>query len=219
MWNEKMPTFGTSAYLKLLALNPQPKDTEIRNRLGERKRGYDFHKAMRRIATECASGAASWGMTQERLKAIKTPAERQSATSAARALLRWVDGRAIRLLQDADQQVASPNGIYSVKFSPDFEIDLGGTVTRVHIWNTIRPAIKLREAIGTLGLFVPDDRPQSIGVLSLRTNELFLPVNVESSRELARVLALDVERRFARIATEDSARRSKGRGSEKRTGF
>ncbi|CAN7419737.1 hypothetical protein [Aminobacter sp. LjRoot7] len=212
-----MTTFGTSAYLKLLALNPQPRDTEIRKRLGARKGGYDFHKAMRRVATEYASQAVDWHTTEARLRAISQAAERQSATSAAQALMSWVNGRAIRLVQDADQQVASPNGIYSVKFSPDFEIDLGGTATRIHIWNTIRPAINLREAIGTLGLFVPDDNPQSIGVLSLRTGELFVPTNAESSRDLARMLSLDIERRFDRVAAEENARRPEDRGSERRT--
>lgn len=50
-----------------------------------------------------------------------------------------------------------------------------------------------------LGLFVPETAPRSIGVLSLRTNELFLPTDYSSARDLARLLALDVERRISRI--------------------
>jgi hypothetical protein len=183
-----MTTFGTSAYLKLLALNPRPRDTEIRKRLRPQKGGYDFHKTMRRIVTEYASGTIDWARTEARLKAIKKPAERQSATSAAAALVHWADGRSIRLLHDSELHASSPNGIYSVRFLPDFEIDLDGTATRVHIWNTIKPDIKLREAIGTLGLFVPQNAPRSIGILSLRSGELFLPTNVESSRDIARLL-------------------------------
>ena len=212
-----MTTFGTSAYLKLLALNPKPRDTEIRKRLGTQKGGYDFHKAMRRIVTEYASATVDWNTTETRLKAISKLPERKSAISAAATLMSWINGRPIRLLKDLKQHAASPNGIYSVNFSPDFEIQLDGIATKIHLWNTIRPPIKLREAIGTLGLFVPDDAPKSIGILSLRTGELFIPSDVQSARDLARMLALDIERRFLRVTEEEHRERPKDRGMDKRT--
>lgn len=214
-----MTTFGTSAYIKLLAANPKPRDTEIRKRLSPTKGGYDFHKTMRQIATSYTSGAATWAETEARLKAIKKSAERNSATSAVAALFNWVDQRPIRILHNSDVYAASPNGIFSVRFSPDFEIDLGGTITRIHIWNTVSSIINLRAAIGTLGLFVPEDRPSSIGILSLRSGELFLPSNFESARDLGRMLAIDVERRFLRIADEEREGRHKSGGSERRAGF
>jgi hypothetical protein len=213
-----MTTFGTSAYLKLLAFNAKPRDTEIRKRLTPQNGGYDFHKAMRQIATAYASGTASWAETAAKLKAIKNPAERKSATSAAKVLINWVGGRQICFPRSSDLHAVSPNGIYSVKFSPDFEIDIDGTITRIHIWNTLQPDINLRSAIGTLGLFVPEDRPNSIGVLSLRSKELFLPADFKSARDLAKFLALDIEKRFARITDEKRERPTKDRGSEKGIG-
>ncbi|WP_147448204.1 hypothetical protein [Mesorhizobium sp. YM1C-6-2] len=211
-----MTTFGTSAYMKLLALNPQPRETEIRKRFAGSKRSYDFHKAMRKIVTEYVSGRVDWSATEARLLAIKKPAERTSAISAAHALMNWINGRPIKLLQKADVQAASPNDIFSVRFSPDFEIEIAGKPTRIHIWNTIRPPIAARESVGMLGLFVSDDAPQSMGVLSLRSEELFLPSSAVRARELAKLLALDIEKRMSRIAAESGTRPSKEDGSERR---
>lgn len=212
-----MTTFGTSAYLKLLGLNPKPRDTELRDRISSTGGGgYDFHKAMRRIASEFASDKADWATTKARLKTIKRRPERQSATAAAFAFKRWVNGRSIRLLTNSDQKISSPNDVFSIKFSPDFEIELDGVPTRIHIWNTKRPHIRIREAIGTLGHFVIEDKPSSIGVLSLRTGELFLPTNFSSSRELARILAIDIEKRFRRIFDERAGEAFGAPLSEKR---
>ncbi len=214
-----MTTFGTSAYLKLLALNSRPRDSEIRRRLGPDKGGYDFHKRMRSIVTAYASGTTDWAATEASLNAIKKVPERQSASSATIALVNWINGRSIRRLDRADQLSQSPNGVFSVKFSPDFEIETGGAMTKIHIWNTIKPPISIREAMGVLGLFVRDDCPQSVGILCLRTNELFLPKDAERTRELARLLAIDIERRVAQIAAEDPKSKSRDRGLDKRTGF
>lgn len=211
-----MTTFGTSAYLKLLALNPQPRDSEIRKRIWPNDgSGYDFHKAMRRIATDFAGGIADWNTTKAKLKAIRKPEERKSATSAAFALKRWVADRPIRLTDSVEQKSASPNEMFSIRFTPDFEIDLDEVPTRVHIWNTKKPSIRIREAVGTLGHFVSEATPRSIAILSLRTGELFVPVDYSSSRELARILALDIEKRFTRISEEGADSRPR-RGYEKR---
>mgnify|MGYP001043916887 CR=1 FL=1 len=211
-----MTTFGTSAYLKLLALNPAPRDSEVRRRLSPRKGGYDFHKQMRRIATEYASGAFDWKMAELKFKQIKRLPERTSAISAAIALRDWVNGRPINLISESAIDTSSPNGIYAVRFWPDFQIDLNGTTTNVHIWNTFRPSITLREAIGTLGLFIDDENPASLAILCLRTKEIYQTTDVSAARELARILALDVERRFIRISTELAVEDRKDRGVEKR---
>ncbi|MCO5056595.1 MAG: hypothetical protein M9905_01675 [Rhizobiaceae bacterium] len=203
-----MINFGTSAYLKLLALNPQPRDTEIRNRIWTNgSGGYDFHKAMRRIATEFAAGTEDWPTTRASLKSIKNPAERRSAIAATFALKKWIGDRSIRLLQQGEQKELSPNKLFSVKFSPHFEFDLEGVQTRVHIWNTKMPPLRLREAIGTLGLFCEPGAPKSIAVLSLRTNELFRPTDYETTRNLARLLAIDIEKRVTRVSEERNVKR------------
>ena len=211
-----MTTFGTSAYLKLLALNPQPRDTEIRKRFASTGNGYDFHKAMRHISTDYASRSIDWRTAEARLKAIKQLPERNSATSATNALANWVGGRRIRPIKGLEISSPSPNDVFKVRFSPDFEIDIDGVTTQVHIWNTAKPALKLREAIGTLGLFLSGRSPRTIGVLSLRSGELFVPTDGKSASELARLLAIDVEKRFTRIQAEYRDRISRREGTEKR---
>jgi len=213
-----MTTFGTSAYMKLLALNSRPRDTEIHKRLWKTGGGgYDFHKAMRKIATEFAGQKADWISTRAKLKAITKTAERKSAIAATFALTRWVAGRQIQLLpEDPGIIVSSPNEKFSVKFYPDFEIELNGQPTRVHVWNTKNPPIRIREAIGTLGLFVSEHAPQSIAILSLRSNECFVPTDYESASALARYLALDIERRFSHIADEGSKRVAPKLSAERR---
>lgn len=213
-----MTTFGTSAYLKLLALNPRPRDTELRKRIwSPGYAGYDFHKAMRRIATEFSAEIADWPTTRAKLKAIKNPAERKSATPATFALMRWIDRRPIRLI-NTERKISSPNSVFSIKFSADFEIDIDGFPTQVHLWNTKTPAIRFREAIGVLGHFATEDTPRSVAILTLRTGELFLPSTYESARQLARTLALDVEERFIRISSEADRATRKAPPAERRIG-
>jgi hypothetical protein len=68
-----MLNFGASAYLTLLALNPKPRDTEIRKRLLPSKNGYDYYRAMRRIATNYSSHSATW---EETLAVLLPPNDR-----------------------------------------------------------------------------------------------------------------------------------------------
>ena len=41
-----MPTFGFSAYLKLISLSPKRQRYEIKSRLSPSKEGYDFHRSL-----------------------------------------------------------------------------------------------------------------------------------------------------------------------------
>lgn len=196
----QMATFGTSAYIKILAQNPAPRDTTIRERLfPKRTGGYDFHKDMRSIVTQSAAGLIDLKTTRERLGSIRKESERASALSALNAFTGWLGERPITLPEVKPEVWRSPAGLFSVRFQPDFLIDIDGTIVRIHLWNTKRPACGLREAIGALGLFVQDEVPSSIGILSLQTGELYRPTDADSARSLARFLALAVEKRFHRI--------------------
>jgi hypothetical protein len=197
-----MLNFGTSAYLKLLALNPKPRDTEIRKRLTGGGGGYDFHKAMRRIAVENGCGRLTPIELETELKRIVRPPEQKAARSAIETFSMWLGGATVRPLKNAEQLFQSPLGRFSVKFSPDFELDHYGNVVQVHIWNTARPAIRIREAVGTMGLFGRGTDKNQLGILSLRTGELFIPQDMSSSSELADLLARDIERRIDRIRDE-----------------
>jgi hypothetical protein len=84
-----MLNFGTSAYLKLLALNPKPRDTEIRKRLRGGGGGYDFHKAMRRVAVGGSCGRLSQAQVLAELDRIQRLPERKAATVAVENLSLW----------------------------------------------------------------------------------------------------------------------------------
>lgn len=211
-----MLNFGTSAYLKLLALNPKPRDTELRNRLVSSGGGYDFHKRMRRIATLYATGNADWGATLRELNAINEGPERTSATHALGKLTEWLGGQSAQVVVGGDVKAVSPTGLFSVKFAPDFGLDLNGKRFRVHIWNTKQPAVRLREAIGTIGLFSDETDASELAILSLRTGELFASANVQSAKDLALLLARDIERRIVRLREElADERRPRGPESDK----
>lgn len=202
-----MLNFGTSAYLKLLALNSKPRDTEIRKRLQPSKKGYDYYRAMRRIATNYSARSATWEETLVALQAIKKQSERNDATIAVKRLAQWLGDRAIKPAIDCEKHVSSPSGEFSVRFRPDFEMDVDGVPTHVHIWNTLKPVPKLREAVGVLGLFCGQDDTVQQAILSLRTGELFVAKSVESAQQLALLLARDIEKRIQRIKEESADRR------------
>ncbi|MDQ0332496.1 hypothetical protein QFZ88_004823 [Mesorhizobium sp. YL-MeA3-2017] len=197
-----MLNFGTSAYLKLLALNPKPRDSVIRKRLAGGSGGYDFHKAMRRIAVGNACGRLSQSQVQAELSRIQRLPERKAATAATEYLPKCLGGIGVRELRNTDQTAQSPLGYFTVRFSPDFEMEHDGKVVHVHIWNTAKPPLNLREAIGTMGLFGREGASHTLGILSLRTGELFVLQDVTSARQLAALLANDIERRIDRIRDE-----------------
>jgi hypothetical protein len=202
----KVLNFGTSAYLKILALNPKPRDTALRNRRSASSGGgYDFHKAMRRIAAGHVTGELSIEETLAEFGRIEQSAERQSAIQAVNQLVGWLRGAPVTRVSD-ERRVLSPSGVFSVRFVPDIAVTLDGKRTLIHLWNTKQPKLTSREAIGTLGLFVREYEGAEIGVLCLRTRHLYATSEHTKSEELARMLALDVERRLISGETEDRDR-------------
>lgn len=191
----KVVTFGTSAYLKLLALNPKPRSTELRKRRSPSGGGYDFHKAMRRIAASYVSGELSIEQVHKEFARITNLPERQSAIHAVNQLTGWLGGTPARRISD-ERRVASPNGVFSVRFSPDIEVSRGSRRMLIHLWNTKQPKLTTRESIGTLGLFCHEYKDADIAVLCLRQRHLFALSEQTKSEELAQLLALDLERRF-----------------------
>lgn len=202
-----MINFGTSAYMKTLALNPRPRDSSLRKRIAPSESGYDFHKAMRRIAGQYFTGKLDVPALQIELLKIRRPVERAAATEAINQLDRWLAGRKIDLAIGVDQKYTSENGMFSVKFTPDFAIEIAGLPTYVHLWNTKSADLTSREAIGTLGLFERNSSAENLGVLCLRTRHLYLLGEATRASELARILARDVEKRLLKLAGDHHNRR------------
>lgn len=207
-----MTRFGTSAYIKLLALNPTPRDTLIRGRITPtRSGGYDFHKAMRKIVTDAAAGVVPPDETARRRERISNDSERAYAVAALKSLTKWLDGRQIIVTSHA-QIWTDPRSLFSVQFTSDFEVEHNGFRTKFHLWNTKIPECTKREAIGTLGLFVSEEVPQSIGVLSLQSEEAFVPQDAAGSRKLAMLLASDIQRRFEKHKISAESRKDTSGG-------
>ena len=194
-----MINFGTSAYLKLLALNPKPRDSELRKRLKPSESGYDYHKAMRRIASQYATGEIGIGEVQAKLATIGRLPERNSAAGAINQLTRWLNRRTGNPTQETDKKYVSPRELFSVKFSPDFSLEIDGKPTLIHLWNTKQPALSSREAIGTLGLFASEYTESNIGVLCLRTSHLYVYSEATNAGELPHLLVRYVEKRILRM--------------------
>ncbi|WP_424992238.1 hypothetical protein [Oceaniradius stylonematis] len=205
----RMINFGTSAYMKVLALNPRPRDTEIRKRLKPSESGYDFHKAMRKISVGFASGKTDLSETMALLDAIKKPEERKSATHGANQLAKWLDGTPIEPVAGHERRVEGPDGNFTVRFTPDFRMKGAKRPVLVHIWNTKSVKLSAREAIGTLGLFEQEYSDFDLGVLCLRQSRLFVMEDATRAAELARLLARDIGKRIVRL--------SEGRGSDRGT--
>lgn len=191
----KVFTFGTSAYLKLLALNPTPRTTALRKRRSPSGGGYDFHRAMRRIAASYVSKELSIEQVHAEFAKIANLPERRSAIQAVNQLTGWL-GTTPATRVSSERRIISPNDIFLVRFTPDIEVLRDGRRMLIHLWNTKQPTLTAREAIGTLGLFCQEYREADIAVLCLRQQRLFTLTQSTQAEELARLLALDVERRL-----------------------
>jgi len=204
-----MPTFGFSAYLKLLSLNEKPLGTAIRGRIEGGKGGYDFHRSMKRQASRLLSGEASLEEILQSLQSIKRPPERASATQALTRLATWRADNPGELMTFKPVTYAHASGLFKVTFTPDFGVRLGRTATAVHIWNTARPAISPRNVYSALALF-PDlyDEGRStadFALLSLREPKLYRLSEAGRYASLGEAAAEKIAEGFRRAI--DNARR------------
>lgn len=188
--------FGTSAYLKVLGLNPKPRSSEIRRRLSPSNGGYDFHKTMRRIVPRVVSGAINAHEGEIEFQRITKTPEREAAQKALETLREWQNGREIRIDGLVEATTVSRSNLFSVKFSPDFWMMNEGKKTLVHLWNTQKPQITYREVVGALGLFAEKYENQNLAVLCLRSVQLYVVQPNAKTEELSHFLMRDVERRI-----------------------
>lgn len=172
-----MPTFGFSAYLKLLSLNEKPRRTAICSRVAGEGGGYDFHRSMKREASRLLGEDASLEEILASLQAIKRAPERASASQALKRLATWRSANPGELMTFEPATYSHASGLFKVKFTPDFGIRLGRTKTAVHIWNTAQPTLTSRAVHSALSLF-PDlyeegNGPEDFALLSLREPMLY----------------------------------------------
>lgn len=203
-----MPTFGFSAYLKLLSLPSRPQRTELRNRLlPSSGSGYDFHRRFRHLAHRYLSNgelleslmleAAGWG----------GPAEGRAAADALEFLEEWREQTSGRLLAFPSKIWTSPEGLFKVKFTPDFGIEIDGVSVAVHIWKTKRPPLDARMTYTALALFTDQygsevGAPQDLAVLSLLDGRLYRLSDVPDQSLLASRVAAVIENIIEQIGDD-----------------
>lgn len=203
----KIPTFGFSAFLKLLNLNAAPQRSEKRKRYKPSEEGYDYHKSLRKRIQWLATGTHSMPAVLATLGQIRRKPERNSAERALKKFEEWRAAHPAALLPSIAIKMASPNGVYNVHFSADFVAELGQRQTAIHVWNT---QLKLSRNI-TLALLtqvasawpLSQTRPQDFAVLSLQTGEIFRWSDaLHEHAELGSALLTHIERLCEIAASE-----------------
>lgn len=173
-----MPTFGFSAFLKLISLNERPQRTAIRTRLLASGGGYDFHRSLKLRAQRFLVGEEPMADVLASVREITRAPEQESARAGLERLEAWRLEHPGAIVPYSPATYESPAGVFKVTFTPDFGVRLGRDGVGVHIWNTATPALTPRMVHGALSLF-PDlygemsNRPDDLAVLSLRGPRLY----------------------------------------------
>lgn len=202
-----MPTFGFSAYLKLLASNDRPQRSIIRTRLLPSADGYDFHRSLRLRIQELMSGSHTAAEVMRSIDSIIKAPERESVREGLGRLLLWREQNPGEMFHVSPAMYESPNDVFKVNFTPNFGVRVAGRDMAVHVWNTKTADLSPRIVYSALSLFTHHYRAMGlplndIAVLSLRNSELYpLDINAESSF-LGRAMAARIEAQFARVTEE-----------------
>lgn len=191
-----MPTFGFSAFLKMLSLNPRPQRTEMRNRLlPSSGGGYDFHRQFRLLAHRYLSGGEDLASLFAETESYGNAAEGRQAREALEFLEDW-RGQFLGALHSFDAVTwESPSAAFKVRYTPDFGIEIDGVRVAVHIWKTQRPPLDARMTYAALSLFSNlyadhPNGPQDLAVLSVLNGRLYRLSDVPDQSVLAeRVVA------------------------------
>lgn len=201
-----MPTFGFSAYLKLICLNSKPQRREVRGRLKPRGGGYDFHKSLRLLANKYLLGKGDAAELMDSVVSIVKDAERNSARSGLEKLFAWVENNPGSFFEVPPAAFKSPDGIFSVNFLPDFGAVVGGKRTAIHIWNTKTPDLDRLFCYGALALFPKsyagqEGAPDDLAVLSLRDGNLYRLSEAGDVADFGLSVAMSIESLFYREAS------------------
>lgn len=204
-----MPTFGFSAFLKLLSLNPRPQHREVRVRLTPSGAGgYDFHRSLRLFCRRLLSGAASLNELLEAAEGLANKAEAKSAKSGIQSLAAWIAENPGEIVPIPPRTFVSPRDLFRVQFSPDFGIRMGHQLIAVHIWNTAKPDLNARMVYAALAL-LPDlyedestSPPDDFAVLSLPDGKLYRLSDVGEYGLIAKRVVSSIEELISDIIGE-----------------
>ena len=203
-----MPTFGFSAFLKLISLNVRPQRTLVRQRLlATRSAGYDFHRSLKLRANQYLVDGVPLPEVLLTAEDIARAPERRSAKTGLERLGIWRVLNAGPILSFEPVLFESPAKNFKVQFLPNFGIRLGGETLAVHIWNTAKTDLDIRMTYAALSLFpalYADEKaqPDDIAVLSLPNSRLYRLSEVEDQTEVGRRLVRRLDDLFEEIRRE-----------------
>jgi hypothetical protein len=165
-----MPSFGISAFLRIVHMNPRPQRSELRRRFTPREGGYDFHSSLRRLAHRLLVEGESFENVLTATAAIAQEPERRSAQTGLRQLIAWRTVNLGPVLRFEPATVQSPGDTFRVTFTPNFGLMIEGQSVAVHVWNTTLPRLEPRLVRAVLSLFVNTYRssgtpPEDLAVL------------------------------------------------------
>ncbi|MBB3997819.1 hypothetical protein [Aureimonas pseudogalii] len=192
-----MPTFGFSAFLKLISLSPRRQKSEIQKRLQPSKNGYDFHRNLKLHAHRYLYEGTALEDVLASVSRIVKDAEKRSTAQGLARLHTWRSENLGDLIEFPPAIYESPRGRFKVKFTSDIGIaDRGGMA--IHIWNTASPGLNAREIFAALALMntayrniVPS--PASMAVLSLRNSQLYRLTDAEDFSLIGRRVVESLE--------------------------
>jgi len=201
-----MPTFGFSAFLKLLSMNPRPQKREVRMRLVPSEGGYDFHRSLRLKSGRLIFGGESLESLIDEAVDFANPAERRSLEAGLRQLDDWRAGLRAAAFQIPPALYTSPAGEFRISFVPDFGCVLGTQTVAVHLWNTSSVPLSQRMTYAALALahtaYDGDIVPDDVAVLSLPENRLYRLSDVPDQSRLAAIVAANLDRLFDSVRGE-----------------
>jgi len=204
-----MPSIGFAAYLKLIALNPKPRDTELRKKLLGEGGGYDFHHRIKRASRRYVFGEATMAELEAEAEEIQRASERTAYSEGLAKLETWrkaTPGEALLI----PSKVHTPEGKrFSLQARPEFGLLDAGRITAFHVWNTKRPKLTEADARNALSLlpalYADDDvPPDDFAILSLREPKVYRLSELGCQPAAAHFTAADIEQRIQKILDKAS---------------
>lgn len=201
-----MPTFGTSAYLKVICLSDRRQRTELKKRLQPSNGGYDFHGSLKRAAERLLVEGMPEAEVLSTLDNVTKAPERASAKAGIEMLAEWRRHHPGDIVDFATVTAEGPAGVAKVSFQPTFGLQIRNQVVAVHVWNTKFPPLDRRFVLGALSLFPAayartGKSPDDLAVLSLRDGSLIRLSDGPEYAALGLAQLATVERQLQEIAT------------------
>lgn len=190
-----MINFGTSAYLKLISINPKPQARELKNRFMPSNGGYDFHAEMRRLAKKLMLIPNSKTEVIEKAKQINQKPERLSALKGLNNLSAWHHEQQGYVYAVKEDTYISQNEKFSVKFSPNFGYVLNNQKLAIHLWNTKTAKLNNRSVQAILSLFADKYSSGELpAILCLQSKQLYILDAAPDSLKLGKLFASNIEK-------------------------